>query len=624
MNTAQGSQAALGSPILMSSTEESMSNARACRSLRSSLRSRASVAVSAASVAASALPRTKRVPPPRRAAIAGALVAALVSLSGCGSGGDDGGSTTPPPRVALKMQGTAATGAPIVAASVDAKCAAGTGSGTTGADGTFSVDVEAGTLPCVLRVTLNGGTALHSVAYGQGDSVRANLTPATELIVASLAAADPAAFYATFDSVAAPQVTAAAVASAQSFVVALLAAAGVDFGGLDLIASTFSASAADPYDAALVNLGSTLTSSGTSLSALTGAVVASSGLMSSVVALPPDMLLRAAATNCSSLRSGTYRVISPTPNATLAAQAGTLSLDATTMSVTRSDGSTGTWTANSACRFVDQGTGYSAEVVVTRAGVIVGRMTRGGLARDFIGFPEQTHTIDKFAGTWNTLGLEWSGSTFFATLGTVTINAGGSIVGGTDCTDPATWSIRNCVTVPAAIVALIPPFTADASGGFAVVDSGGAVSTRLFAYRAGSGDFMLVAVSGDGSFAVYAPDKAVVPPAVGTTTANWNFDSLASYVPAQPIYETANTVTASDSASWTRTQQSTGGVQYSNTLLANNPRRGYVHRDIGTVTATNGTSVTFNQIDLLRMHGMGFSPVLITNQKLFEWSVGKP
>ena len=554
-------------------------------------------------------------------------------VGACGSGGDDGNSggdgVTPPPPApptsSLKIEGTAATGAPIVAAPVEVKCAAGTGAGTTGADGTYSVDIAAASLPCVLRVAPVGSAALHSLATGTGATVRANLTPVTELIVASLVGGVPAEWFSSFDGAAASRVTGDAVSSASAAVLSILRAAGLDFGaGVDPIGAAFTAAAGDPYDAALVRLSGALTSSGTTLPDLTRAVAASSaGASSTVVALPPDRLLQPAAASCAAMRSGTYRIVSPTPSANLGSQTSTLVFDAGAMSVSRSDGSTGTWTANGECRFTDQGSNYTAEVVVSQAGVIVGRMTRGGVSRDFIGFAEQAHAVDKLAGTWNTLGLEWSGTAFFATSGTVTFDAGGRIVSGTDCTDPATWSIRNCVVVPDSIVALFPPITSDASGGFAFVE-GGAATSRLFAYRAGSGDFMLIAVSMEGNFSLYVADRPVVPQAVGTTSTSWGFDSNASYLAQSAIGEGGNTVTASDSTSWTRLQTAANGVQYSNTLLANNPRQGYVHRDAGTTTGSNGLPYNFIQLDWLRTYGMGVTPVLLTTQRVFQWSVVRP
>src|SRR5262249_38187735 len=142
------------------------------------------------------------------------------------------------------------------------------------------------------------------------------------------------------------------------------------------------------------------------------------------------------------------------------------------------------------------------------------------------------------------------------------------------------------------LLQLVPPITADGNGGFALVDATtNTAGERLFAYKAGSGDLMLLTVSRDGSFAFYSPDKPVPLPAIGTPASNWDFDSTALYVPAKAIYETTNPVTAQDTTagSWTRTQRTIGStISYSTTLFANSPRRGYVHRDVVTVTASNG------------------------------------
>jgi hypothetical protein len=559
-----------------------------------------------------------------------AMLAVFALVAGCGSGGDGGTpAPSPSPASTLEIQGTAATGAPIIAASVEVKCASGSGSGTTGSDGTFSVDVASGSLPCVLRVAPAGGTALHSVAYGAGDTVRANLTPATELIVASLASADPAAFYSSFDNTAAQGITGTAVASAQSFVVALLRAAGVDFSALgDLIGAPFTATAGNPYDAALVNLSTALTSSGTSLPVLTSSVVASSGAAASIIALPPDMLLRRAAASCSAMRSGDFHIVTPTPGAPLAQQWDKLTFDAATMTSTRSDGATATWSDNGGdCRFKAQGTSYGADVAVTQAGVIAGTLTRNGVTRTFFGVPVQTHTLADLAGTWNVIGLEYSSIdvAFLGSAGTTTLNDSGRYTGGINCRLDTTWAVNNCATVASAILALIPTITAEPDGGFAMTDITG-MSSRLFVYRGGSGDLMVAVVSVNGTFAVYTPDKSIPLPTVGAVSKGWSYDANAQLV-AYPVGEGSSTVISVDTAAdtYTRVSRSNGGTrETTNTLSLNNPRRGYFHRPMSIVTASDGTQVQLNEYTAMRLHGIGLVPLLLPGPKTFELSVTRP
>ena len=116
-----------------------------------------------------------------------ALTAGL--LAACG--GSSSSSSTP----AVTVSGVAATGAAISGGSVNLNCAAGAvRSATTGADGSFLLDVTLATMPCVGRVDYkdSSGAAqkLHTLVSQGGV---ANITPVTELIVANLtggAAAD--------------------------------------------------------------------------------------------------------------------------------------------------------------------------------------------------------------------------------------------------------------------------------------------------------------------------------------------------------------------------------------------------------------------------------------------------
>ncbi len=156
----------------------------------------------------------------RRGLLRAAALALGLALTACGGGSSSDDDATATDK--LVITGTAATGAALAGATVELQCSGGNGSGTTQADGSYSVSLVAA-LPCVIRVSGSGGVVLHTVAFGSGTTARANLTPATELVVARLAAQDPAAFYANFDAAA---ITAAAVASAQTQVLTLLQADG--------------------------------------------------------------------------------------------------------------------------------------------------------------------------------------------------------------------------------------------------------------------------------------------------------------------------------------------------------------------------------------------------------------
>jgi len=559
--------------------------------------------------------------------VSAAAIGCAATLAACGGGGSSDGGTTP---TALAISGTAAIGAPISGQTVEVKCAVGTASGTTNADGSYSLNVSGGSWPCVVRVSVSAGAALHTVATAAGTSATANVTPATQLIVANLAAVDPEAYYTSFDSAAAALITASAVATAQSNVIAVLQSAGVDFSSVgDLLVSPLAAASA--YDAALEALAAALTQSATTLDTLTTAVINMAG--NSVPSLPADLLLQPAAANCAAMRSGTYRIVTPTSNATMADQSGLAVFDATTLAITRPDGGTGTWVANGPCRFTDQGGSYIADIVVSQAGVLTARYTRdnGITYRNFIGFPEQARALTELAATWNVLGMSGSAGNYVGSAGSITFDGAGKARAASTCQNNSTWAIDVCADVSPAVLDLAPALTVDADGGFDAIDATThTVDGRVFAFKAGSGDLMLVSVNSDGRFFFYAPQRAVALPNVGAQTTSWNFDVLPQLTSAQSTYETHNTVTAVDATadSWVRTQKTVGKTNdHAETLHANSPRIGYTHRPAGTATAVDGTTVTINEFTAIRMPGMGISPLLLllaNGSKLFEFSVVEP
>lgn len=108
----------------------------------------------------------------------------------------------------------------------------------------------------------------------------------------------------------------------------------------------------------------------------------------------------------------------------------------------------------------------------------------------------------------------------------------------------------------------LPVFThaVDAAGGFDRRNVTDAYSDRLFAYRAGGGEMLLVELTAGG-------------------------------------YVRANVVNA------------TSGVTRPETMLLNRPRDGDIRRPAATVTASNGTGSTYGDIVLLPLRGMGVTAV---------------
>ena len=198
--------------------------------------------------------------------LASALAAGL--LAACG------GSDAPTPTA---ISGTAATGKAIAGGSVALKCAAGTASAvTTGANGNFSMSVNGLTFPCVARVDYKDetGAAQKLQTFVSGLGI-ANITPVTELIVASLTGNSAANAFDNFDTVVKTKTfTAAQINAAAVGVKSYLKGLGVvvDDMPADPIGTAFVATSSgitgDRFDKVLDALGALLTKNGKKLNDL--------------------------------------------------------------------------------------------------------------------------------------------------------------------------------------------------------------------------------------------------------------------------------------------------------------------------------------------------------------------
>lgn len=136
-----------------------------------------------------------------------ALILSLALLAACGGGGDsvtlvttdvDGGEALPPPTLPV-LRGTVAVGAPVVGATVQARCADGDAQALSAADGSYRIDLSVLRPPCLLQA--DGGRtpggepapALHGVALAFGN---APIHPLTELLLARATGELPARAYA--------------------------------------------------------------------------------------------------------------------------------------------------------------------------------------------------------------------------------------------------------------------------------------------------------------------------------------------------------------------------------------------------------------------------------------------
>lgn len=149
----------------------------------------------------------------------------LLALGACGGGG--GGSSAASSGGSTSVAGVAGTGAPMVGATVTVTCQSGAATATTDANGAFTATFASPpTAPCVIKAVAVDGSGGEVVHYALLDVVsasgsnKANINPATTVMVGEVANGDPERFF----SGAAPlsNITPAAVSRAVAHVQELL------------------------------------------------------------------------------------------------------------------------------------------------------------------------------------------------------------------------------------------------------------------------------------------------------------------------------------------------------------------------------------------------------------------
>ena len=569
---------------------------------------------------------------------------ALGMLSACG-GGDSPPPPPPPPTPpapagSITLTGVVARGAALAGASVAVTCATGTGTATTNANGNYSLSIAGGALPCVLKATSSDSSLrLHSVApAGAATSVTANVTPLTELVVARLTGADPAAYVAGVSASAlAATATASAVAAAQASVASTLLAGGLntasagDFISSPLVAAV-AGTAGNPHDQVLDALNAQLGTAGTTLAALTTTIAAGNTAppagggttgTSEAATLPADLLLKPKAANCASLASGRYRLVkvAPSPSGTVTSL-GLLDLNASTLTFSETANPSATFTIapNGNCRYrFASGAAGEFDLTVSPAGVMVARALIGGdddtvavsargTTRMIVFLPVQTVAVADLAGTWNTLGWVRDGSTYRVDAPTVTVASSGAIT-SLKCSGASAFTPESgCATE----TALLPAFSANSAGGFNLISTNPAdpFTDRAFAYRAGNGDLMGVFLSADGSIGFFTKVRTLALPAVGTVTAGWSVDLRVSGLAADPVYGRTNTVVSVNAAAGTLQNSARNDstlVSTPQTIEYNVSRNGYTHRVAGPATLSDGSSIVVRELYTLPLRGIGLT-----------------
>ncbi|WP_337442052.1 hypothetical protein [Cupriavidus necator] len=487
---------------------------------------------------------------------------ATAVLAACGGG--DGGSSAP---AATKISGTAAVGAALGNATVQAKCASGNGAATTAADGSFTISIDGTPRPCVLSVKAPDGTTLHAmVEAGTGATATANITPLTELVTASLAQGNTNAFFEQFDTSAQARLTSDNLTNATQ-AVRLVLSGVVDLTSIDplkdpLVAAN-GANAGNAQDKLLDQLGKRLESSKTTLAELSSAVASNAGAAAVQTALQP------AAASCAGLKTGKYHVLELGKTA---ATAGDMDAAALQLKV-GTEVISFTANASEACRFTVPSGATTDTMLVSKSGLSVVLPPAGTLDRlPALLIPAQALTVADLAGNWNGLGYERDGSSPYAsTRVTFSLDGAGKVTADADCT-----GLDSCA---AWLPDEFPTLTVDPDGGLNVTTKTGA--ERAYAFKGTDGQVVIVFTHGDG-FTMATRQIARALPAVGAINVSWDTTVFpVDSNPASPDGISATTassarVTAVDTQANTYTRERDDGR--ADTWKLNTPLNGLRYR----------------------------------------------
>ena len=549
-------------------------------------------------------------PVPARRWLALPIVALLAS---CGGGSDDGSSpsTGTQQTQALKLSGTAATGAAMAGASIAITCAGGNGSTTSTSNGSYTLSLTGGSLPCVITATsADKATVLHSVAAGSGTGeATSNVTPLSELLVAQLAGTDPAAYVAAFSG--STTISSDAVASAQTAVLQLLTAAGVSVTAVDnILSGTVDAGSGSGYDGVLDALQTTITNAGSSLTELTTAVATSSAAGSATGGSTVTTVLASANSDCPALKSGVHRVLDfgvlTNYVATIDASALTATIGSSHYKLTR----------NASCDYTLDDAG-ATRVLVSKSGIAVWLQGTGADSSLRFSFPDQKLDLASLAGVYNR--ATYSGaSSDEGDFGTFTLNAAGVNTTSTNC--PTGYG--SCA------VDTKTPFghlVVDADGGFDYIDDGegGVQTARVFAFRNAAGNTVLFAMDTDGTLTVLGAQSALSLPSVGASNAFWQFTVNGGALSS--VSEDGNTVTAVDTATGAVTRQFTSDGHF-DVISFNSPFNGSRYRAVNACTTSAGAASTCNATAQFPLPGTGlvFSVSAAASKHFLNVSINKP
>ncbi len=392
-----------------------------------------------------------------------------VVLLACGGGG---GSITSPTSVVIT--GSAGSGASIAGGAVEAKCATGTGTATTAADGTYSLSISSAVAPCVLRITsADSKFVFHSsVDTFSANAAKANISPLTEMVVANALGTVPSAAFATgVSTTVGSKLTSANLDSAVVAIQQALPALGVSLGSINPLKDTLltdSGSGGNAQDRAIDSLMIGLASSNKTVADLTTLMSTSASATAATQAFTSfataNQIASSTLTGCPFARSGKFLMAGPADryftmiNVDFSNNTGSFKrLDPTISDSARSSQSitiSQPDATNTPClfKFTPNG-GSAAWVMVTSSGVGVfsktavptfptntftGPMTgaagTGGSA-NFLGLalPVQTVVLGQFDGRYSGISIYKTAQDAFYKVGFGKTQASGTSLTGYNC-----------------------------------------------------------------------------------------------------------------------------------------------------------------------------------------------
>ncbi len=452
---------------------------------------------------------------------AGFIFSGVLALGGCGGGSSDSSSPAAATTAPITLTGTAAGGIAIAGGTVTAKCASGTGTATTAADGTYTLTFT-GTPPCMLQVTDPNNAA--NVYYSAVDAgtTTANITPLTTLVVANALGADPATAYAGFSSTTASNITSSTLSAAVTNVsTALASSLNITIpSGTNPLTATFTAATevttGSALDSTIDALVTALAAANTQISTLTAALASSTTASAAAAAVAQaaatSNIATSALANCPYAPSGQWLV------GTIGAQ----SFKIANLDFSKMTGAGGTDPANPTenytitqtvdssnnpipCAFQLTSTStanpFSVDVRVSKSGVAAAGATLSAAVSVpvvplsttslSIAFPLQsTLAIADLAGNWNGVSFGQNvlpSKAWVTSFAQLAIDSSGN-VNAYDCGGGLTCSASVQDS------AIITRNAADPGGVFTATGSDGSVS-KIAGYKSANGDMIMLALS---------------------------------------------------------------------------------------------------------------------------------